>query len=473
MRYILCFIALMINTSYAQTIKKGPYLLYDNDNTRMEVLWQDDLSGTDTIKWGNDTLCSAGTSVVSEFGAEHQHRVILNGLEPGTKYNYCVQTRLDSYCGTFVTAPPAGQANLEFYAYGDSRTGVADHNFVAGKINESWIEDPASQTFILSMGDLTSDGNYEYYWTKEMFNPPFPNIRQMMANIPMMACRGNHEGNAKIFGKYFTYPYFSTYYYSMNYGPVHIAFVDVYTRITPGSAQYKWLVNDLSLSSSPWKFVVLHTPAWSAAGGHANSTMVQNIVVPLCEQYDVSILFAGHNHYYARAVTREENGDSLIHITTGGGGGPLHVPLDGQPNVVTATSCHHFCKINIVDNDLLRFTAISDSGVVIDQFVIDRSATTVPDHSSKNYLNVKPNPFTDNTLISYTLEDSARVKLSFFNIDGEEVRQLMPETRQSRGSYSLSIDGTGLSRGVYICKMLVINDNGRRDSVSCKVVLAK
>ena len=57
-------------------------------------------------------------------------------------------------------------------------------------------------------------------------------------------------------------------YYSFDYGPAHITVVDQYVSFAPGSAQYIWLENDLAASQKLWKFVILHEPAWSAAGGH-------------------------------------------------------------------------------------------------------------------------------------------------------------------------------------------------------------
>ncbi|MBK9777870.1 MAG: hypothetical protein IPP62_16195 [bacterium] len=78
-------------------------------------------------------------------------------------------------------------------------------------------------------------------------------------------------------------------------------------------------------SNKPWRFVVLHEPGWSAGGGHPNNAAVQAYLQPLFVQYGVSIVFTGHNHYYARAVV-----DGVNHITTGGGGGPLHTPVPGS-----------------------------------------------------------------------------------------------------------------------------------------------
>ena len=89
-----------------------------------------------------------------------------------------------------------------------------------------------------------------------------------------------------IFKKYhpFNFPS-SRFYFSFDYGPVHVAVVDQYTSYTSGSAQYNWLVNDLSTSTKPWKIIVLHQPGWSCNGGHGNDGTVQSTIQPLCTQY--------------------------------------------------------------------------------------------------------------------------------------------------------------------------------------------
>ena len=120
--------------------------------------------------------------------------------------------------------------------------------------------------------------------------------------------------NIKIFyeQKYWPYPYVDNFYWSFDYGPSHIVVVDQYAPYTSNSPQYKWLENDLSGTDKQWIFIVFHEPSWSA-GNHENNNEVQTYIQPLCEQYGVDIVFAGHNHYYARAEVNR-----VQHVTTGG-----------------------------------------------------------------------------------------------------------------------------------------------------------
>jgi Calcineurin-like phosphoesterase len=195
----------------------------------------------------------------------------------------------------------------------------------------------------------------------------YNNLRRQDASIADTGVRGNHEGGAVYFKRYFPQPYQpGGLYRSLDYGPMHIALLDQYTAYNAGSVQYKWLKNDLASSTKTWKFVVLHEPGWSSGGGHPNNTTVQTDLEPLFKQYGVSIVFGGHNHYYARATV-----DGIQHLTVGGGGAPLYVPASGYPNIVVASQNYSFGQFTI-SGTTLTARVVSNSGAVLDTFTIRR-----------------------------------------------------------------------------------------------------
>jgi len=347
-----------------QIVRKAPYLIYAGIDTAMQILWQLNDTATCTLEWGADTGYSLGSAQTINYGSDHQHSYVIASLANNTKYYYQVIIQNDTFPGHFQTAPADDATQLTFLAYGDTRSNPDDHDSVASQILMNYINDPDAQSIITLSGDLINDGNTETDWDDQFFDPQYQNIQQMLRTIPMVACRGNHEGNGQLFLKYFPYPYDSsgTFYWSFDYGPVHFCVLDQYTSYSVGSTQYQWLVNDLSTSTKKWKVLVFHAPGWSA-GGHSNSTSVQNIIQPLCVQYGVQLVLAGHNHYYARASVNQ-----VEHITTGGGGAPLRTPDPGYPNIITVSRAHHFCKIEI-DADTLEFTAIIKDGTTIENFI--------------------------------------------------------------------------------------------------------
>ncbi len=356
------------NTPSAVSVRKAPYLIYTSDNTEMQVLWQLDGTRTCHIAWGTDSLSAMGSANTFEYGSDHQHSHTITNLRPGTKYYYRVYMGGEIHAGSFRAAPPENAGKVKFLAYGDTRTYPADHDSVAAGIVATYTEDPALQSFILCVGDLVENGNLEWHWDNQFFDPVYTNIQEMLSSLPYQACMGNHENAGVLFQKYFPYPFVDGRYWSFDYGPAHFTVVDQYPL---GDEQLAWIEGDLASTEKPWKFIYFHEPGWSAGGGHGNDPDVQEYIQPLCEEYGVAIVFAGHNHYYARAVVNE-----VQHVTTGGGGAPLRDPDPSYPYVVYAEKTLHFCTVEIA-GDSLRFSAIRPDGSLVEEVMIYKSVPTL------------------------------------------------------------------------------------------------
>lgn len=348
---------------------KAPYLIYSGNNHSVIINWQLDKSNKNgqKLSWGKTTEYEVGQANVKEYGNDHQYKYIIDDLDYSTKYFYRVILEDDTIAGTFRTGPTSDEKHIKFLVYGDTRTNPQIHDSVAAQMVSEYMANDSLQSILISTGDMVSNGDMEEYWSEQFFDTKYTNIQHILQNLLYVAALGNHEKTGKLFAKYFPYPFYSKdrFYWSFDYGPAHFAILDQETDYNKESKQYIWLEKDLSKSSKRWKFVVLHKPGWTA-GGHKNNKEVQEFIQPLCKKYDVSMILAGHNHYYAKAVV-----DGVYHITTGGGGAPLYDIDVNQKNVEVAVKIHHFSKIEIDDN-LLRFTAINYKGDVIDSFRIEK-----------------------------------------------------------------------------------------------------
>ena len=358
----LCCGSAMSNTATA--LRKAPYLVFPGDPTTMQVLWQAPMTGLSTIEWGLDSDYTLGSEKTTEFGNNHQHTFIITDLIPGTMYFYRVEFEGTPYPGSFRAAPTPETQRVKFIAYGDTRTEPAAHDKVAGQILQTIEADPEFQSLMVFVGDLSSDGDSEEVFDNEFFSSEYSNIRQLMARIPYQSCMGNHEDSGVLFMKYFPYPFVGSRYWSFDYGPVHFVIVDQYENYSPGSEQYAWIQSDLEATTQPWRIVILHAPGWSAGGGHRNKKPVQQYLQPLFVEHGVSLVFGGHNHYYARAIV-----DGVQHLTTGGGGAPLYTPEPGSENIVVISKSYHFCRITI-EGGHLEFEAVSGNEI-IDAFTLE------------------------------------------------------------------------------------------------------
>ncbi len=455
----------------AGPFRKAPYLVYNGDNTEMKLLWQLHHTATCRVDWGLDAEYLLGYAFTSEYGDDHQHAYTITGLAPSTEYFYRVVASADTCEGTFRTAPSGDATAVKFIAYGDTRTYPADHDLVAEGMLSTFVADEDYQSFVLSVGDLVGDGDQESNWDSQFFDPFYSHIKTLLGSAPYQAAMGNHEGSGVLFAKYFPYSFVGGRYWSFDYGPAHFTIVDQYTDYGSGSPQLAWIESDLAGTTKPWRFVCLHEPGWSA-GGHANNADVQNYLQPLCEEYGVSILFAGHNHYYARAEVND-----VVHVTTGGGGAPLYAPSPTYPNVVTATMAHHYCKVEI-DHSLLTLTAVTPAGAVIDEFTIENPLVAVPSDDSglpppEAVLEVPyPNPFNPSTRLAFSLSQSCEVLLRIYDLAGRPVRTLVDGWREA-GRHEVTWDGRDnrgrmLSSGVYFYRL-----ETPHQSDSVKLVLLK
>ncbi len=371
---------LVLHAAIADTspFLKTPYLVYAGSIPEMNILWQLTDSAQCTIEWGTDTTRSTGTELTTEYGTDHQHVFTICDLIPSTEYYYQVSCAGVSYAGSFYSAPDSTETSLSFMVYGDTRSNFMVHDSIAGAMVSIYRTRPEFQTILFGAGDMVKYGGYEVSWQKEFFNEEQTNLRRRMMDVPYVQCPGNHELYEKLYlglnldtpllGKYFPYPYVDRRYWSLDYGPAHFTIVDQYPADYNGRGlispeELAWIQDDLSTSSSDWKFVILHEPGWSC-GSHSNNDDVQKLLQPIFEACGVQIVFSGHNHYYARAC---RNG--VYHVTTGGGGAPLSEPLTDWPNVIVTRPDYNFCLLEI-DRDTLSFRVLNLNKCVMDSFTV-------------------------------------------------------------------------------------------------------
>ncbi len=456
----------------AQSIIKGPYLLYPNSNTAMTVMWQTDTQANSTFYWG--TTQSYGNSTpVSEFGNDHQFKYTLQGLIPAQKYYYKVEVGSMIKTGSFITAPNANKQNLTFYIYGDTRAHPEVQNNVTGRILTEINNNPSSQTFCLITGDCVTHGRTENDWQNQFFNAAYSNNESLKSKIPYILARGNHEnyntnynsGYASIFYKYWPYNFASNstngddMYYSFDYGPVHIAVVDQYDNgsYSPAklsSVQLNWLQNDLAFSNKTWKFILLHEPGWSAkytSREHGNNIDVQNNIQPLCMQYDVKAVFGGHNHYYAHCKV-----DSVNHFTLGGGGAPLYNPSHTSGGVIVyAEATYHFMKVQIT-GDTAVLTAIKPDGSIIETTNL-HIPTSGLNENIADKIKVYPNP--SDGIINIQFSGFSNADLHLYDMSGREV--LSKKITSNTNKINLS----NFNKGVYVIAVSADNQIIRKKIV--------
>ena len=127
----------------------------------------------------------------------------------------------------------------------------------------------------------------------------------------------------------------SVFWYSYDMGPVHTTVVSSEHDLSPGSAQYAWLQEDLQSvdrSRTPWLVVESHRPMYQAEalwGNNAVGIAMRLEFEDLLYDYDVDLFLAGHYHSYFRTcdgLYRSRcHSEGPMHITVGTAGANLEM----------------------------------------------------------------------------------------------------------------------------------------------------
>ena len=130
------------------------------------------------------------------------------------------------------------------------------------------------------------------------------------------------------------------------------------------------------------------------------------------------------------------------------------------PGAGTTTEPQYYSQI---DNSLTqpgifhyRLRQVDLDGSMHYSPVVDVDATTLSvleraPHEFRVFQNY-PNPFNPTTEIIYQMSEVGQVRLSIFDVLGEEVATLVDETKQP-GRYAVTWDASGLSSGMYFYRL--------------------
>jgi hypothetical protein len=298
--------------------------------------------------------------------------VTIHGLEPNTLHNYQVSRDgsglwLPATPVVFVTAP---EANTFFRVavYGDSRSYPEDHT----RVIQSTIDDDPS--IVLHTGDIVYYGKNYAGWGPQFFEP----AAALIVDTPLFPSPGNHEflseGEPDHLWYYdlFSLPG-NEKWYAFTYGCARFIALDTNADFTTGTSQHNWLIDELAsadYNTAKWHFVFTHYPFYTS-GPHPSNERPVLALVEKFEEFDVDMVFSGHNHNYERSLK-----DGVNYIVTGGGGAELRgFTLDNPYSQVRKNTHHHITlDVSCSGTEQVKMTAWDDdqNGNQFDQVVLHR-----------------------------------------------------------------------------------------------------
>jgi len=254
---------------------------------------------------------------------------------------------------------------LRFAVVGDWGTGDQDAAGTAKQMASAHRQTPFD--FVIAAGDnVYPNGSGRHF--KKNFEQPFGDLIKNQVNF--YAVLGNHdveEGRQD----QCQYPLFNMggqNYYKIEKGN-GLADFFMLDSTDFDSTQAAWLESALRDSKARWKMAVFHHPIYSSGKKHGSASGLRKQLEPLFTRYGVNAAFSGHDHVYERTKVQQ----GIQYFVTGAGGKTRRGGIDLMCpfREVSFDDDNHFMMIEI-DNEQVKFEAISETGVQVDSGTIKR-----------------------------------------------------------------------------------------------------
>jgi hypothetical protein len=259
---------------------------------------------------------------------------------------------------------PQKEGSLKFALIGDSGTGGRAQYEIAARMTEAHALFPFE--LVLMTGDnLYGSERAQDYERK--FERPYKPL--LDAKVKFYASLGNHDDREQRFYKLFNMG--GELYYSFKAPKQDVRFFALDSTY-PDRRQIEWVERELKGAGEDWKIAFFHHPLYSSGGRHGPSEDLRKVLEPLFLKYNVSAVFAGHEHFYERIVPQKG-----IFYMTSGGAAKLREGNIRPNSPITAKGFdddNHFVLMEI-DEDEMYFQAISRRAETVDSGSFRRRQT--------------------------------------------------------------------------------------------------
>jgi 3',5'-cyclic AMP phosphodiesterase CpdA len=178
--------------------------------------------------------------------------------------------------------------------------------------------------------------------------------------VKFYASLGNHDAREQRFYKLFNMD--GKLYYSFKAPKQDVRFFALDSGYMDPE-QVAWVEKELRDSKEGWKIPYFHHPPYSSGDRHGSDQRLREVLEPLFLKYHVSVVFAGHDHFYER--TKPQNG--IVYFVVGSGGQLRKGNIDRSSGLTAAGNDTEqtFLAVEII-GDQLHFNAITRTGKVVD-----------------------------------------------------------------------------------------------------------
>ena len=367
-------------TELVANFTRGPFVQNVSSN-RAQVIWKTPVPADTKLEFGTT---SAPENLLLDTNLVTTHVVTLTNLSPDSVVFYRATSSegnqaIAGAIESFHTLKTRGA--VSFMVFGDSGGGSLGQFQIADVIRR------AAPDLVLHVGDII----YYSFDIRRADMKCLSVYQPHMKSTPYFFTFGNHDlylGDSHFLETFYLPTNSVTgteHFYSFDHGDVHFCALFVPVRaqnplypnyyLGDGTAQYRWLTNDLATTTKPWKILFFHIPVnncglhrFESYNGVYDRLELQRLLLPIARQHGVQLILNGHDHNFQRFAPM--NG---VHtVVTGGGGALLYPLIERDPANAQFWSVYHCTKIT-VNGDTLRLEALDTNGVVFDGMTIQRA----------------------------------------------------------------------------------------------------
>jgi hypothetical protein len=311
---------------------RGPYLQAAG-STSIVIRWRTDVLTRGVVRYG--TTPGALNATVRDSVIVSEHKLKLEGLQPGTKYYYSIGSYKDTLQGGpdnyFVTLPPAGSTGLyRIAAVGDCGNNSVNQRNVRDQLVR-YLGDKYLDAWIL-LGDNAYGKGRDAEFQTNFFSIYKDNL---LPKYPLFPSPGNHDYSDQdsaadqvqkthqiAYYQNFTMPVngesggvasHTPAYYSFDLGNIHFLSLDsygieqdqyrMYDTLGP---QVQWIKKDLEANQNKgWIIAYWHHPPYTMGSHNSDQTdeltHIRENFIRILERYGVDLILCGHSHDYERS----------------------------------------------------------------------------------------------------------------------------------------------------------------------------
>ena len=291
------------------------------DATQLNFSWHTAKRAASPIvsiwKSGAAAVEYTGTSSVSTSAISNMYynRVTVTGLEANTVYTYRLGDGDSAWSDEYTTKT----GNCDAFSYivvGDPQIGSSGSvtNDTTNWVNTMNVikNNYPGAAFMVGTGDqVETSGNLSHY--TGFFTP------MQMASLPFATCVGNHEGAGTAPHTFYNPPNAdSVQNYWYRFGDA----LFIVWNCTNGNAasMRAFLTSAIAANQdAKWRILSFHYDVYGQGTSHALSDgkNYRDIYVPVIDEFDIDVVFNGHDHAYSRSYPMKWSGSAATSNNAG------------------------------------------------------------------------------------------------------------------------------------------------------------